>query len=122
MYHGLGVRCWFCVVKSVQQGFGVHGIRLGLRLRLVSTLPAMQVTLKRSYSTTALLTPCYTLWVCAGMCVGLHLATGFVLACWYSHSAEGAFSSVVVIGCELDAVVALRGLHENCASVFFMYV
>ena len=37
----------------------------------------------RSYSTTALLTPGYSLGFCAGMCLGLQLVTGFVLACWY---------------------------------------
>ncbi len=57
-------------------------------LSAVSAFAAIQVVSKRAYSTTALLTPGYSLGFCAGICVGLQLATGFVLACWYCPSAE----------------------------------
>lgn len=76
----------------------------------------------RSYSTTGLLTPMYSLGFCAGMCLGLQLTTGFVLACWYQPSAEMAFKSVDAIQRELDAGCMLRSLHGNGASVFFMCV
>ncbi len=56
------------------------------------------------------------------MCLGVQLTTGFVLACWYCPSAEGAFFSVDALARELDAGAMLRGLHANGASVFFMCV
>lgn len=74
----------------------------------------------RSYSTTALLTPSYSLGFVAGCFLGLQLVTGFVLACHYQPSAECAFTSVDTLMRDLDSGVILRSLHANGASVFFM--
>ena len=81
----------------------------------------------RSYSTTGLLTPLYSMGFCAGICLGLQLVTGFVLACWYQPvgdnvvpfgSGSVAFKSVDSIQRELDAGCMLRSLHANGASIF----
>ena len=66
----------------------------------------------RSYTTTGLLTPLYSMGFCAGIMLGCQLVTGFVLACWYQPVGENvvpfgsgsvAFKSVDSIQRELDA-------------------
>lgn len=74
--------------------------------------------INRSYSTTALLTPSYSLGFCALACFSLQLVGGFLLACHYSPTGSGAFLSVDSISRELDAGCILRSLHANGASLF----
>src|SRR5438552_118545 len=58
--------------------------------------------------------------VLAGMFLTIQIVTGIVLAMWYYASADGAFNSVEHIMRDVNAGWALRYVHMNGASFFFV--
>ena len=78
----------------------------------------LKVLVSRSYSTTVLLTPSYSLGFCAAIFFCFQLVGGFLLACHYVPTGSGAFLSVDAMNRELDAGMIMRSLHANGASFF----
>jgi len=78
----------------------------------------MKTLLQRSYSTTALLTPSYSLGFCAATFLVLQVIGGFLLACHYEPSGLGAFLSVDSLCRDYDAGMVMRSMHANGASFF----
>ncbi len=58
--------------------------------------------------------------VLAGVFLTIQIVTGIVLAMWYYSSVDGAFNSVEHIMRDVNAGWALRYIHMNGASFFFI--
>ena len=58
--------------------------------------------------------------VLAGLFLMIQIVTGIVLAMWYYSSADGAFNSVEHIMRDVNAGWAIRYIHMNGASFFFI--
>eukprot|EP00994_Dinema_validum_P007951 NODE_688_length_1427_cov_31934.936139_g388_i2.p1 GENE.NODE_688_length_1427_cov_31934.936139_g388_i2~~NODE_688_length_1427_cov_31934.936139_g388_i2.p1 ORF type:complete len:365 (+),score=-70.04 NODE_688_length_1427_cov_31934.936139_g388_i2:188-1282(+) len=82
----------------------------------------MNIPTYRNYSTTALLTPAYSLGFTAGLALGIQWVTGFFVSCHYQASAEMAFWSVGQLCRDLDSGFLLRSIHANGATLFMVAV
>lgn len=79
----------------------------------------MSISLYRHYSTTAALTPAYSLGASTGMFLGIQIASGFFLATGYVPTSDSAFESIHSgIMRDLDSGWLLRSVHANGASLF----
>jgi len=73
----------------------------------------------RSYSTTILLTPAFSLGFCNSLFLVIQLLSGFTLATGYLPSSSSAFESIHGnIMRDLDSGWLLRSIHANGASLF----
>jgi len=79
----------------------------------------MVTFLYRTYSTTALLTPSFSLGFCISMFLIIQLISGFTLATGYTPASDLAFESIHSnIMRDLDTGWLLRSIHANGASLF----
>jgi ubiquinol-cytochrome c reductase cytochrome b subunit len=83
----------------------------------------MSISLYRSYSTTVLLTPSYSLGFCTSMFLCIQLLSGFFLSTGYVPTSDFSFESIHSnILRDLDSGWCLRSVHANGASFFMLTV